>query len=105
MATFDAGFKGFGCGSKNASSHLTRYFVVTSISRQACSFAADDGGFGFASDVDFNFDFAASPLGFTWTSGFPPTVGGLVWAIAVAEYRTKTTADIVLISPLQIPAS
>src|SRR5580704_15145485 len=55
------------------------------MSRQACNLTAMDWCFG-----------AALP-GFTWTNGFPPTVGGLVWAIATPEYRTAAITNNFLI--------
>src|ERR1700731_413501 len=71
------------------------------MSRQACKRLAigrcDEAAFGFAA------------AGLTWTRGFPPTVGGapaagavpgagaVLWAMAAPEYRTMTSASIVLI--------
>jgi hypothetical protein len=54
--------------------------------RQPCNLSIIGSGFG------------AEPRGFTWTNGFPPTVGGLLWANAAAEYRIVTSANIFLIS-------
>src|SRR3954454_6367510 len=69
------------------------------MSRQACSLAAIDFGFSGAA---FDFAAVALPFGLTWASGLPPTIGGLagglLCAMAVAEYRTATSRRIFLIS-------
>src|SRR6266702_6024468 len=76
------------------------------MSWQACSFCATDCGLAGASDF-----LAADFFGPTWSSGLPPTVGGVAvaagggaaslavpWASAAAGYRSASARMICLMS-------